>query len=52
MAIVHIATFDAVNAITGGHQGYTRLPRVTEPHIRKPRWPRAAHDTLVALFPL
>ena len=51
MAIVHIAVFDAVNAITGGYQGYTRLPRVSEPTAMEAAVAQAAHDTLVALFP-
>jgi hypothetical protein len=50
-AIVHIAIFDAVNAIAGGYQRYTGLD---------PAWPdtsteaavaQAAHDTLAAMFP-
>jgi hypothetical protein len=39
MAIVHIAVFDAVNAISGRYRSYTGLPA------------QAAHDTLSALFP-
>jgi PAP2 superfamily len=51
MAIVHIAIFDAVNAVTGSHQSYTKLPRVTEPTSMEAAVAQAAHDTLVALFP-
>ncbi len=51
MAIVHIAIFDAVNAIVGGHQGYTTLARVTEPAAMEAAVAQAAHDTLVALYP-
>ena len=52
MAIVHIAIFDAVNAIA------RRLPRATPASADAPLAPsmdaaiaQAAHDTLVALFP-
>ncbi len=51
MAIVHIAMFEVVNAIVGGHQSYTRLPRVTETASMEAAVAQAAHDTLVALFP-
>jgi hypothetical protein len=51
MAIVHIAIFDAVNAIAGGHESYTGLRRVTEPTSMDAAVAQAAHDTLVALFP-
>lgn len=30
MAIVHIAMFDAINAIEGGYRSYTGIPRVLE----------------------
>jgi hypothetical protein len=51
MAIVHVAIFDAVNAIAGQYESYGGLP---------PAWPgtsmraaiaEAAHDTLVAMYP-
>ena len=51
IAIVHIAIFDSVNAIAGGHESYTKLPRVTEPTSIEAAVAQAAHDTLVALFP-
>ena len=53
MAIVHIAIFDAVNAITGGFQSYTNLGQVQEPNTYSvdAAIAQAAHDTLVALFP-
>ncbi len=50
-AIIHIAIFEAVNAIACRYQSYTGLP---------PAWPdtsteaavaQAAHDTLAAMFP-
>jgi hypothetical protein len=51
MAIVHIAVFDAVNAIAGGYQGYTSLPRAERGASMQSAVAQAAHDTLVALFP-
>ena len=51
MAIVHIAMFDAVNAIAGGYQSYTDLPRVGRAASMPAAIAQAAHDTLVALFP-
>ena len=51
IAIVHIAIFDAVNAIVGGYQSYAGI-------LPAPRWAsidaaiaQAAHDTLVRVFP-
>jgi hypothetical protein len=51
MAIVHIAIFDAVNAIVGGYQSYTRLPPAPRHTSLAAAVAQAAHDTLVALFP-
>ncbi len=51
MAIVHIAVFDAVNAIVGGYEGYTDLPRARRNTSLEAAVAQAAHDTLVALFP-
>ncbi len=51
MAIVHIAVFDAVNAIAGGYQSYTRLSPAHADTSMKAAIAQAAHDTLVALFP-
>ena len=51
MAIVHIAVFDAVNAIAGGYRGYTGLHHVSEVTSLDAAIGLAAHDTLVALFP-
>jgi hypothetical protein len=50
-AIVHIAVFDAVNAIEGGYHSYTGLPRAARGTSIKAAIAQAAHDTLVALFP-
>jgi membrane-associated phospholipid phosphatase len=51
MAIVHIAVFDAVNAIAGGYVSYTGLPRPGTPCSIDAAIAAAAHDTLVALYP-
>jgi len=51
MAIVHIAMFDAADAILGGYESYTRLPRVPFDVSLTAAVAQAAHDTLVALFP-
>ncbi len=51
MAIVHIAVFDAVNAIVGGYRGYTDIPRARRNTSMEAAVAQAAHDTLVALFP-
>lgn len=51
MAIVHIAMFEAVNAIHGGFASYTRLPRAGAGASMEAAIARAAHDTLVALYP-
>ncbi|HTP29920.1 MAG TPA: hypothetical protein VMK12_30220 [Anaeromyxobacteraceae bacterium] len=51
MAIVHIAMFDAVNAIGGGYQGLTNLPPASGTLSGSAAMAQAAHDTLVALYP-
>jgi PAP2 superfamily. len=50
MAIVHLAMYDAVNAIVGGHEPYLVLhaPRAASPEAAAAA---AAHATLLALFP-
>jgi len=50
-AIVHIAIFDAVNAIAGGHRSYTGLPPASGDISMHAAIAQAAHDTLVALYP-
>ena len=51
MAIVHIAVFDAVNAIVGGYRSYSGLsPAPTDTSLNA-AIAQAAHDTLSALFP-
>ncbi|PYI93627.1 MAG: chloroperoxidase [Verrucomicrobia bacterium] len=51
MAIVHIAMFDAVNAITGGYESYTGLKSKGGAVSLDAAISQAGHDTLVALFP-
>ncbi|MGH9869782.1 MAG: vanadium-dependent haloperoxidase [Candidatus Polarisedimenticolia bacterium] len=51
MAIVHIAIFDAVNAIEGRYHGYTGLDRADRVASVQAAIATAAHDTLNALFP-
>ena len=51
VAIVHIAIFDAINAIEGGYRSYTGIPRVNDNTSVDGAIAQAAHDTLVAMFP-
>jgi hypothetical protein len=51
LAIVHIAVFDAVNAIAGGYESYTGLPRARPVTSVRSAVAQAAHDTLVFLYP-
>ncbi len=51
MAIVHIAMFDAANAVLGGYRSYTGLRRVREETSVEAAIARAARDTLVAMYP-
>jgi membrane-associated phospholipid phosphatase len=51
MAIVHIAIFDAVNAIAGHYKSYTDLLPVHADTSIHAAIAQAAHDTLVSLFP-
>ena len=50
-AIVHIAIFDAANAITGGHKSYTSLPPASMGVSMSAAIAQAAHDTLAELYP-
>jgi hypothetical protein len=50
-AIVHIAIFDAVNAIEGGYRSYTGVSRAAKDTSLNAAIAQAAHDTLVDLFP-
>jgi hypothetical protein len=51
MAIVHIAIFDAVNAIAHGYTSYTNVAPVTPGVAMNAAIAQAAHDTLTALYP-
>jgi hypothetical protein len=51
MAIVHIAIFDAVNAIAGHYISYTEISPVSRDTSIPPAIAQAAHDTLVVLYP-
>src|SRR5262249_17824683 len=51
MAIVHIAIFDAVNAIDPRCESYPGLKKAPAKTSVAAAVGRAAHDTLVALFP-
>jgi len=51
MAIVHIAIFDAVVAISGGYRSYTEISRGSGDVSIHAAIAQAAHDTLSVLFP-
>jgi hypothetical protein len=51
MAIVHIAIFDAINAVAGEYESYTGVRAASGPISIEAAIAEAAHDTLVALFP-
>jgi hypothetical protein len=50
MAIVHIAIFDTINAVTGQYHSYTGIDSAPHPISIRAAVAQAAHDTLVALF--
>jgi hypothetical protein len=50
-AIVHIAMFEVLNAIVGGYQSFTGVPKAKASTSRNVAIAQAAHDTLVGLFP-
>lgn len=50
-AIVHIAMFDAVNAVRGRYPSYAGLPRALPDTSVDAAIAQAAHDTLAALYP-
>ncbi len=50
MAIVHIAMFEVVNAISPRYESYTKAPIAPPNTSMKSAIAQAAHDTLVALF--
>jgi len=53
LAMVHLAIYDAVNAIEGvpPYQSYASVPTVERPASPEAAAATAAHDVLVALFP-
>src|SRR5437016_724800 len=51
MAIVHVAIFDAVNAIDGRFESYTGIPAAPPDTSMKLAIAQAARDTLSALYP-
>jgi hypothetical protein len=51
MAVVHIAIFDAVNAVTHRYQSYTGVQAPRGAVSLDAAVAQAAHDTLVALYP-
>lgn len=51
IAIVHIAMHDAINAIGGRYKTYTGIGRASPLASVDAAIARAAHDTLVAMFP-
>jgi PAP2 superfamily len=51
MAIVHIAIFDAVNAIAGAYKSYSNVANVSPDAAMNAAIAQAAHDTLAALYP-
>ena len=51
LAIVHIAIFDAVNAIAGSYDSYSKLNRVRPVTSTRAAIAQAAHDTLLFLYP-
>lgn len=54
LAIVHLAIYDAVNAIDGSHSPYISVelpPRVLARAATRAAVAQAAHDTLAALYP-
>jgi len=51
MAIVHIAIYDAVNAIDGGYEGYLTQRNGPDGGSDGAAAAQAAHDALVALYP-
>jgi len=52
LAMVHLAIYDAVNAIEGApFEGYASIPTVDGPASEQAAVATAAHDVLVALFP-
>jgi hypothetical protein len=52
MAIVHIAMFESVNAVTQRFRSYAQVPPVSDRNLSLDRAiAQAAHDTLLSLYP-
>src|ERR1044072_9684881 len=51
MASVHIAMFEAMNAIVGGFKSFITGPKKSGPGSTDAAVAQAAHDALVAMFP-
>jgi len=51
MAIIHVALFEAMNAIEGGYQSYLGLAPAPAGSSVKAAIAQSVHDTLAALFP-
>ena len=51
MAIVHIAMFDALDAVVGGYTSYTGTQAAQGPMSVDAAISQAARDTLAAMFP-
>src|SRR5437762_114568 len=51
VAIVHIAMFDALDAVVGGYKSYTGVQAPHGAMSSDVAIAQAAHDTLVAMFP-
>ena len=51
MAIVHIAIFDALNAMARRYRGYLEMDAPIGRASAESAVAQAAHDTLVALYP-
>jgi hypothetical protein len=51
MALVHVAMFDAVNAIDGSYEQYAAKVKASSGASQEAAAAQAAHDTLVALYP-
>ena len=51
IAVVHVAMFEALNAIVAKYESYTNLYPAPKKSSREAAIAQAAHDSLVALFP-
>jgi len=51
LAIAHIAMFDALNAVTGGFESYTRTPAAEAGTSAEAAIAQSMRDVLVALYP-